>query len=83
MNTLFIFSIGIVYAFFGLIVVFALHYMDSDSDNIAFMIWILWPVVLIIALICFAAYCGVLRYRIGKPIGEWLHKKLFEDQRED
>lgn len=77
MNTLFIFSIGIVYAFFGLIVVFALHYMDSDSDNIAFMIWILWPVVLIIALICFAAY------RIGKPIGEWLHKKLFEDQRED
>lgn len=80
MNTLFVFGIGVVYAFFGIIVVTATHYLagDDDIDCIELFIFFLWPLVIIIALICFVGYCA---YRIGKPIGEWLNKKLFKDQR--
>ena len=47
-------------------------------DDLTPLCFVLWPVTIIIGLLCVIAYCT---YRIGKPIGKWLNKKLFNGQR--
>lgn len=79
MHSLLVLAIAITYIFFGVITITALHFLAKEMDDLVPICLSLWPVTtIIIGLLCVIAYCA---YRIGKPIGEWLNKKLFKDQR--
>lgn len=77
MHSLLVLSVAITYIFFGVITITALHFLEKEMDDLAPFCFVLWPVTIIIGLLCVIAYCA---YRIGKPIGECLNKKLFKDQ---
>ena len=78
MHSLLVLAIAITYIFFGVITITALHFLEKEMDDLAPLCFVLWPVTIIIGLLCVIAYCA---YRIGKTIGEWLNKKLSKDQR--
>ncbi len=72
--------IGILYAFFGIVVVTTLHYMVDDVfDSFYLVIFLAWPIAIMIILLAFLGFCA---FYIGKQIGEWLNKKLFSNQKE-
>ena len=73
MHSLLVLAITITYIFFGVITITALHFLEKEMDDLTPLCFVLWPVTIIIGLVCVIAYCS---YRIGKPIGEWLNKKL-------
>ena len=73
MHSLLVLAIAITYIFFGVITITALHFLENEMDDIAQLCFVLWPVTIIIGLLCVIAYCA---YCIGKPIREWLNKKL-------
>ena len=78
MHSLLVLAITITYIFFGVITITALHFLEKEMDDLTPLCFVLWPVTIIIGLLCVIAYCA---YRIGKSIGEWLNKKLFKGQR--
>ena len=73
MHSLLVLAIAITYMFFVIITITALHFLENEMDDLTQLCFVLWPVTIIIGLLCVIAYCA---YRIGKPIGEWLNKKL-------
>ena len=73
--------IGILYAFFGIVIVTTLHYMAEDVfDGGYLVIFLAWPIALIVILLAFFGFCA---FYIGKLIGKWLNKKLFLIKRGD
>lgn len=78
MHSLLVLAIAITYIFFGVITITALHFLEKEMDDLTPLCFVLWPVTIIVGLLCIIAYCA---YSIGKLICEWLNKKLFKDQR--
>ena len=78
MHSLLVLAIAITYIFFGVITITALLFLEKEMDDLTPICFVLWPVTIIIGLLCVIAYCA---YCIGKSIREWLNKKLFKDQR--
>ena len=78
MHSLLVLAIAITYMFFVVVTITALHFLENEIYNLAQLCFVLWPVTIIIGLLCVIAYCA---YCIGKLICEWLNKKLFKDQR--